>query len=286
MEPDSDLPQHGDSLNGLIVIKLRRFQSSPRLYSDWSSAFAELCWKHLLMSERHDWRRWQGRLQMNAIKGLSVSNHVSHNRHVISTDRLMKRCLKEDGRCGLYHITKSHGMCREVCFFFSSQHCCYNCFHFICLDFFIYIFGVDVLQIPFFLSDTARCFNFLNNFARVNALTGWRFFIHSLIDGGSPRALQTLISHDSTGWNLLRIWCSVSPELIRFVTARLLISTHFHGPVKFVSPRLKGQSFPCGSIRRIIVLLETSQLFKYQKSVHASTSFVLFISIISVFFSL
>lgn len=43
-----------------------------------------------------------------------------------------------------------------------------------------------------------------------------------------------------------------------------LISTHFHGPVKFLRSRLKGSSFPCGSISRIIVLLETIQLFNYQ----------------------
>ena len=76
--------------------------------------------------------------------------------------------------------------------------------------------------------------------------------------------------HESASDNISGIWCNLSPALIRFVSAHTrthtatAVPTHFHGPVKFLRSRLKGSSFPCGSIRRIIVLLGTTQLFNYQ----------------------
>lgn len=83
---------------------------------------------------------------------------------------------------------------------------------------------------------------------------------------GRSRGARTvaLICPESTSCNIGGIWRNLSAALIRFVAARLLISTHFHAPVKFLRSRLKASSFPCGSIRRIIVLLETTQLFNDQ----------------------
>lgn len=86
--------------------------------------------------------------------------------------------------------------------------------------------------------------------------------------GPAERPRGDFDSREAASYNISGIWCNLSPALIRFVSAQGRPALDFHSFPRFLwsllRSRLKGSSFPCGSIRRIIVLLETTQLFNYQ----------------------